>query len=265
MKPTVILITGTNRGKYFVPTSDLLELTLRIGIGKGLATAYLAMPNTTVIATVRDASVESTFELSSLAKGLNSHLIINQLSLDDPAGATQAVSRIQKEYSVHHIDVVIANAGICNHWGPVQGMEDADMVAHFEVNTLGPLRLFRAAAPLLKASGQRKFVYVSTALASIAGLENSPSLTAAYGVSKVAGNYLIKKIHGEDEALIAFSIDPGFVQTDMGNRGAQAGGLAQAPVTIAESVEGIIEQIKISTKSTTSGKFIQFNGGTLPW
>lgn len=87
-------------------------------------------------------------------------------------------------------------------------MEDSEMIAHFEVNTLGPLRLFKAAVPLLKASNQPKFVYISTALASI-GCEDSSSLTAAYGISKIAGNYLIKKIHREDEKLIAFSIDPG--------------------------------------------------------
>ncbi|KAJ5817046.1 hypothetical protein N7447_009279 [Penicillium robsamsonii] len=223
------------------------------------------MPNTTVIATVRDVSIESTWELSSLPKGLNSQLIISQLNLNDSSSAAEALSRIQKENVVDHIDVVIANAGICNHWGSIHDMEDSDLMAHFEVNTLGLLRLFRATVPLLKVSQQPTFVYISTTLASIAGLGNSPSLTAAYGVSKVAGNYLIKKIHGEDDTLIAFSIDPGFVQTDMGNRGAQYGGLAEAPVTIAESVEGIIEQIKVSTKSTNSGKFMQFNGGTLPW
>jgi norsolorinic acid ketoreductase len=61
----------------------------------------------------------------------------------------------------------------------------------------------------LKRSDDPKFVYISTELASIAGLENSSSLTTAYGVSKVAGNFLVKKIHEENDALISFSIDPG--------------------------------------------------------
>lgn len=108
-----------------------------------------------------------------------------------------------------HIDIVIANAGICNHWGLVSEIEDADMTSHLEVNTLGPLRLFRATASLLKASKQPKFVYLSSELASIAGLEQSLSLTTAYGVSKAASNYMVKKIHEENEGLIAFSIDPG--------------------------------------------------------
>jgi norsolorinic acid ketoreductase len=167
------------------------------------------MPNTTVIATVRNASIESTCELSSLPKGLNSQLIITQLSLNESSSAVDAVSRIQRENAVDHIDLVISSAGICNHWGPVQDMDDSDMISHFEVNTLGPLRLFRATASLLKRSDDPKFVYISTELASIAGLENSSSLTTAYGVSKVAGNFLVKKIHEENDALISFSIDPG--------------------------------------------------------
>lgn len=34
-----------------------------------------------------------------------------------------------------------------------------------------------------------------------------------------------------------------FVQTDMGNRGAQCNGLEKAPMTISESVEGIVNQV----------------------
>lgn len=91
-------------------------------------------------------------------------------------------------------------------------MADEDVLSHFEVDTLGPLRLFRAVAPLLlrKASSTPKFVYISTLLASIGEIEQmSSSLTAAYGMSKAAGNYLVKKIEAENKHLIALSIDPG--------------------------------------------------------
>lgn len=168
---------------------------------------YLAMPDTTVIATVRDVSMTNTSELSSLPRGPNSQLIVTPLDLNDASTFPDAVSRIKA--LVDHIDIAISNAGICNHWGPVSDMADSDVLSHFEVNALGPLRLFRAISPLLKASARPKFVYVSTQLASIAGLEQSSSLTAAYGASKVAGNYLVKKIHEEEAGLIAFSVDPG--------------------------------------------------------
>lgn len=89
-------------------------------------------------------------------------------------------------------------------------MDDSDLMAHFEVNTLGLLRLSRATAPLLLSRKQTKFVYISSELASIAGVAQLSSLTAAYGVSKAAGNYLVKKIDAEHADLVAFPIDPGY-------------------------------------------------------
>ncbi|KAL7657374.1 hypothetical protein ACMYSQ_003560 [Aspergillus niger] len=188
----VILVTGANRG-----------------IGRGLVAHYLAQPDTTVIGTARDVSSANAKDLNELPKGEGSRLIVVSLSSDSPQGAIEAVLEIQTQHSVGHIDIVIANAGICNHYGPVVEMADSDVLSHIEVNTLGPLRLFRAVAPLLQRASLPKFAYVSTLLASIHEIEQIPSLTAAYGMSKVAGNYLIKKIDAENQYLIALPIDPG--------------------------------------------------------
>lgn len=180
-----------------------------IGIGRGLVAHYLAQPDATVIGTVRDVSSANAKDLIGLAKGQGSRLIIVSLSADSPVGAAEAISQIQTQHGIKHVDIVIANAGICNHFGPVLEMTDADVQSHFEVNTLGPLRLFRAVAPLLKKASTPRFVYISTALASIQGIEEFASETAAYGMSKVAGNFLVKKIDAENEDLIALSIHPG--------------------------------------------------------
>lgn len=90
-------------------------------------------------------------------------------------------------------------------------MKDSDLMSHFEVNTLGLLRLLRATAPFLLSSKQPKFVYISSELGSISGVAQSSPLTAAYGVSKGAGNYLVKKIDTEHADLVAFSTDPGYI------------------------------------------------------
>ncbi|KAH1648103.1 hypothetical protein KXX16_008935 [Aspergillus fumigatus] len=223
----VVLITGVNRG-----------------IGRGLAAHYLAQPGTTVIGTVRDNSSEKAKDLSKLPKGRGCDLIIVPLSVDNPSRVAEAASEIQTRHHIEHIDVVIANAGICNHWGPIQEMTDLDVLSHFAVNTLGPLRLFTAMAPLLQRASTPKFVYISTLLASIHAIEQMPSLTAAYGMSKVAGNYLVKKIDAENKHSITLSIDPGLVQTDMGSRAAQLNGLEKAPVTVEDTVPGITRQSK---------------------
>jgi norsolorinic acid ketoreductase len=131
------------------------------------------------------------------------------LDANSATSATQAAAEIQIKHRIDHIDVVIANAGICSCWGPVLDVHERDMYAHFEVNTMGPLRLFQSMAPLLQKARIPKFVYISTQLASIGGIGQTPTLTVAYGISKAAGNYLVRKIHAENEHLIALSFDPG--------------------------------------------------------
>jgi norsolorinic acid ketoreductase len=56
-----------------------------------------------------------------------------------------------------------------------------------------------------------------------------------------------------------------WVQTDMGNSGAVANGLTEAPTTIQESVDGIVDKIDNATREETSGKFISFDGLKYPW
>ncbi|KAB8254370.1 hypothetical protein BDV32DRAFT_16194 [Aspergillus pseudonomiae] len=244
----VIFITGANRG-----------------IGKGLAAHYLGETDTTVIAAIRNVSEENTKELRSLPKGSGSQLILVPLSLDIPSSAAEAIAEIQTQHHIEHIDIVLANAGICNHWGPVVDMTDEDVLSHFEVNTLGPLRLFRAIAPLLLNASQPKFVYTSTLLASLDEIERIPSMATAYGMSKVAGNYLVRKIEAENPKLIALLVDPGLVQTDMGSRNAQFIGLEKAPLTVQDTVQGIIKQVKGAQKSTSPGQFVNYLGEKVPW
>ncbi|PWY64069.1 putative NADP(+)-dependent dehydrogenase [Aspergillus heteromorphus CBS 117.55] len=244
----IILVTGANRG-----------------IGKGFVAQYLAQPDTTVIGTVRDTSSEKVQDLTTLPKGPGSDLIVVALNVDNPSSVTEAASVLQTQHHIEHIDVVIANAGICNHWGPVQEMTDSDVLSHFEVNALGPLRMFKAMASLLQKASAPKFVYISTLLASLQAIEQVPSLTTAYGMSKVAGNFLVKKIEAENKHLITLSIDPGLVQTEMGSRNAQLVGLENAPVTVEDTVRGITTQIDAATKSTTSGQFVNYSGERVPW
>lgn len=191
------------------PTLKIHKLTPSSGLGKGLTVRYLAMPDVTVIATMRETSAANTFDLESVPKGPNSHLIITQLDQGDSVSVTDAICTIEKKHLINHVDLVIANAGIANHWGPVSELNESDMISHFQVNTLGPLRLFTSILHLLKAGLVPKFIYLSSELASLSRLDQSSSLTAAYGASKVAGNYLIRKIHEEEPDLVAFSIDPG--------------------------------------------------------
>ena len=46
-------------------------------------------------------------------------------------------------------------------------------------------------------------------MGSIGGMEKRPVPMNAYGASKAAAYYLVRKMYFENEGLIAFAIDPG--------------------------------------------------------
>ncbi|KAH8660404.1 hypothetical protein BX600DRAFT_438616 [Xylariales sp. PMI_506] len=247
MSNTVVLITGANRG-----------------LGSGLVKTYLARPSTTVIAAVRDPKSATSQALSTLPKASDSSLIIVTL---DAASTTSAKSAIQEatNQGVTRIDVAIANAGVANWWGPAAEVPISAMQEHFTINTLGSLLLFQAALPLLEKSNDPKFVYISTTIGSIGGMEKYPFQGVAYGTSKVAMNYITKKLHLENEKITIFNLHPGWVRTEMGNRAGEAHNFGEADITIEESVNGMIEQIDKSTKAATSGGYVTFDGNRLPW
>ncbi|KAJ7767620.1 hypothetical protein B0H16DRAFT_1308415, partial [Mycena metata] len=59
-------------------------------------------------------------------------------------------------------------------------------------------------------------------------------------------------------SLIAMAIHPGWVATEMGNQGAAANGMPAAPVTVEDSVEGVMSRIDGATKEKSSGRFWNF-------
>jgi NAD(P)-dependent dehydrogenase (short-subunit alcohol dehydrogenase family) len=70
-----------------------------------------------------------------------------------------------------------------------------------QVNVIGTLTLFQASYPLLKASTSTpKFVYISSGGGSITMGPQFPAVLA-YGASKAAANYLVRKLHFEHEDL----------------------------------------------------------------
>lgn len=170
---------------------------------------YLARPSKIVIATVREITEVNKSKLHSFNQAKGSRLILVPFNLDLPSSAADDIFHLEERYGVSSLDIVIANAGICNTCNPVDKLSDNEVLVHFEVNVIGLLRLFKAVLPLLQAAQKPKIAYLSTNLASIQTIPQNPSLTAAYGMSKVAGNYLIEKINAEFDDLIAFPISPG--------------------------------------------------------
>ncbi|KAJ7035282.1 hypothetical protein C8F04DRAFT_1259093 [Mycena alexandri] len=232
---TVYLISGSNRG-----------------IGYGLAALIAARPDTIVFAGARDPATESLKDLAG--KHPNVHPI--KLTSGDQADNESAIAEIQK--TAGRLDVIIANAGISNAYGAVATTPLSAFREHWEVNTLGAVVLFQAAHTLLLASptGAPIFAYISTGGASMGRYLNLHA--PAYGSSKAAANFIVKALDADHPSLIAMAISPGWVATDMGNHGATANGMPQAPVTLDDSVKGVMSRIDGATKEKSSGRFWNF-------
>jgi norsolorinic acid ketoreductase len=127
----------------------------------------------------------------------------------DSSSAKTAVEKLKDKHGINKIDIVIASAGISKYYGLASVTPIEEVKEHFEVNTIGPLILFQATYPLLTGSSRPIFVALSTGIGSIGEMGSLPLPATAYGISKVALNYLVRKIHFENPEITAFVISPG--------------------------------------------------------
>lgn len=87
----------------------------------------------------------------------------------------------------------------------------------------------------------------------------------SYGLSKAAFNFVTKAIHLQHKEIVSVAVHPGWVKTDMGNASAKHFGLESAFHEVGDSVKAVVGIIDKATKENESGKFIGFDGNTVPW
>jgi NAD(P)-dependent dehydrogenase (short-subunit alcohol dehydrogenase family) len=124
-----------------------------------------------------------------------------------------AVNRIESETG--RLDVLVNNAGVMDSRGPLDEMA-AETVDHtLDTNLRGPIHLTRQALDLLLERRGGRVVNVSSGLGTITQPQSGGM--AAYRISKTGLNGLTCYLHGEynGQGLLANSVCPGYVQTDM--------------------------------------------------
>ena len=244
---TVHVVSGANRG-----------------LGFGVVEILAARANTIIYAGARDPSKAD--KLQQLAgKHSNVHNIKLRADSEDDHKAAAAV--VEKDAG--RADVVWANAGICDLdvWAPIEKTPLAGLREHFEVNTIHPLVLYQSFHTLLSRSASPKFFVSSSVSGSTASLDQLGAIPqTAYGVSKAAVNNITRRIHFENTAIVAVPFHPGWVQTEMGNKGAEKMGVKEAPMTTEESVNKIAQLFDSATRESHGGKYWSLDGDKeLPW
>lgn len=174
-----------------------------------MTAALLLRDSTTVIATVRDPSHETSRSLASLPAGSGSKLIVLPLNMKH----VSSFGPILSAADITHLDVVIANAGLNSGFDAVESTDLQSLRDDFEVNVVGTFSLFQTCRPLLAKGDSRKFVILTTSVGSIKSLETENMPGVSYGASKAAVNWVGKKLSVEyaQQGFKIGLVHPGYV------------------------------------------------------
>jgi NAD(P)-dependent dehydrogenase (short-subunit alcohol dehydrogenase family) len=231
---SIIVITGAARG-----------------IGLELVKQCLAR-EARVVAGVR--TPEKAKDLRALADANPGRLTLLPLDVSTDEGVEGFVSRLRSE-GLDRVDVLINNAGIyIDGDATLESLGTKTLIETLNTNSVGPMRVTRALLPLLRESKQARIATISSLMGSIA--DNSGGGSYAYRMSKAAVNMFVKTLSIEERDMIALTLHPGWVKTEMGG--------PRAPLAADKSAEGLITVIETATPGD-SGKFFNHAGRELPW
>lgn len=148
MAPTIVLITGANRG-----------------IGKGILEIYLQKPNHTVIAANRDPNHPTSKSLDDLPTAEGTSLHVVKIEATSPTDSADAVKELVAVKGIDHIDILIANAGMALGFPTVEEVQADYIQKHVDVNIYGFLCLYQAFILLLKKANDPKWITIGSSAA----------------------------------------------------------------------------------------------------
>jgi NAD(P)-dependent dehydrogenase (short-subunit alcohol dehydrogenase family) len=160
-----------------------------------------------------------------------------------------------------HLDILVNNAGILldyleNPEGSIFNMKVDTLRQTIKTNVYGSLQLCQTLIPLMKVHNYGRIVNVSSKHGQLSANMNSTRFPL-YGVSKTALNAVTILLANalKDTNILVNSVNPGWVQTDMGG--------PNAINTINEGVDSILWLATLPDGGHTGGFFQDRN--LIPW
>ena len=197
--PRIALVTGGNRG-----------------IGYEIC-RQLAQHGLVVVLTARDATKGKAAAKALQDEGLK--VEFHRLDVTSCRSIRACVAAVAERLG--RIDVLVNNAGIMIDPRGSRFL-DSKLDTYrdtLETNLYGPLQLAQSVVPLMKANRYGRVVNVSSGLGQLSEMGAG---TPAYRLSKTALNALTRMLAAEfrESNILANSMCPGWVRTDMGGAGA---------------------------------------------
>jgi NAD(P)-dependent dehydrogenase (short-subunit alcohol dehydrogenase family) len=172
-----------------------------------LAALEFARRGDRVYATMRNTAKAGRLRTGAEAAGVSVEVL--QLDVDDGRSVGAAIEEVIRREG--RIDVLVNNAGISIH-GPVEDFDDDEVLAIFETNVFGVIRVTRAVLPHMRSQGSGTIITVGSA----AGKMSTP-FSGVYSASKHAVEALSDALYYELHpfGIRVVLIEPGDFETEM--------------------------------------------------
>ncbi|MCL7745645.1 SDR family oxidoreductase [Halalkalibacter alkaliphilus] len=237
MKKT-IFITGADRGLGLALSKVFLKSNFKVFAGR-----YMT----------------EWAELDELKKEHGDDLHIITLDVTDQQSVDHAADYIKEQAG--QLDILINNAAIYK-----DRSEDLfgefnydDMMAHYNTNALGPLRVSKSVVPLLMKGDSKILANISSEAASLA--DSWRKKEYGYCMSKTALNMQLTILQNqlEEYGIKVLAFHPGYVKTYIfGDFN------PDATIDAIESATGIMEQI-LKSPAIDEHMYIDYQGNKLNW
>ena len=201
-------------------TKKTFGTALVIGASRGLGlelVRQLLAAGSRVIATVRTAEARAALQT------LGAEVL--RVDVADPA----SVSGLARQLGGEPFDLAFYVAGVMRRQDATTPPTQQDFDAVMHANVLGAMQTIPQVAPLVEAAGG-VFALMSSSMSQIGSV--SASNAWLYRTSKAALNMAVAAAQHDYPAASLVTIDPGWVQTDMGGAG--------APLTPQDSVRSML-------------------------
>lgn len=194
MEKKVILVTGANRG-----------------IGKEIC-RQMAMRDWQVIVASRKLEAAKT-----VCDQIGHDAFPVQLDVRDAESIKDAAETVSGKFE--NLDVLINNAAIMGN-ASMRSFDLTEMEEAMNTNFMGPVRTSKYFMPLLKKSPDARIINLSSGMGELGSLRSGGY--GAYRLSKTSLNAFTILLAAELQAagVKVFAMCPGWVQTDMGGKGA---------------------------------------------
>ncbi|HMV08835.1 MAG TPA: SDR family oxidoreductase [Cyclobacteriaceae bacterium] len=201
MTKKIILVTGANRG-----------------IGKEIARQMADLGWQVIVAARNFEAAQTT------AKELGHDALPVHLDVTDEASVESAAKTVTEKFG--RLDVLVNNAAIMGN-APMRNFDMNELEQTMSTNFMGPIRASKYFMPLLKQSDDARIINLSSGMGELASLRSGGY--AAYRLSKTSLNAFTILLASELQSVKVFAMCPGWVQTDMGGKG--------APRTVSKGAE----------------------------